>query len=424
MDTIFALSSGLPPAAISVIRISGGGAAAALEQLTGSLPPARRAVLRDLRGVDGDLLDSALVLYFPGPGSATGEDCAELHCHGGRAVVSAVTRALERVAGLRAAEPGEFTRRAFANGRIDLAQAEGLADLLSAETEMQRQAAQAGAGGKLSRQAREWRDAVLQLAAEVELILDFSDEDDVQDLTSGFWIRLGELRDAMREWLRRPRAETLREGVRVVLAGPPNAGKSSLFNALVQDGAAIVSPIAGTTRDVIERAIAFSGIPFVLVDTAGLREIDGDPVEAIGIERAKDQLERADIVLWLGKQGEGPANAVEIQSRADVEDAMAKSAPDHIVSSATGAGLQELEKDLVERAKRLLPKPGSAALNARQAALIAQALESLENVQENEDSLLIGEGLRMARVCFDRFLGQASTEDMLDQLFGRFCIGK
>ena len=388
------------------------------------MPPARRAVLRDLRDGNGDLLDSALVLYFPGPASATGEDCAELQCHGGRAVVSAVTKSLAQMTGLREAEPGEFTRRAFANGRIDLAQAEGLADLLSAETEMQRLAAQAGAGGALSRKTREWRDAVLQLAAEVELMLDFADEDDAQELSAAFWQRLEDVRADMREWLERPRAEILREGIRVVLAGPPNAGKSSLFNALVQDGAAIVSPVAGTTRDAIERSIAFSGIPFVLVDTAGLRDESDDPVETIGIDRAKDQLKSADIVLWLGSEGQGPADAIEIQSRADASDCVRKSAPDHTVSAVTGLGVRELERDLIERARRLLPKPGSAALNARQATLVGQALESLQGVCEGEDGLLVGESLRQARVCFDRLLGQSSTEDMLDQLFGRFCIGK
>ncbi|MXP28023.1 tRNA uridine-5-carboxymethylaminomethyl(34) synthesis GTPase MnmE [Porphyrobacter algicida] len=423
-DTIFALSSGLPPAAIGVIRISGPSAGIALQRLTGSMPPARRAVLRDLRDGNGDLLDSALVLYFPGPASATGEDCAELQCHGGRAVVSAVTKSLAQMTGLREAQPGEFTRRAFANGRIDLAQAEGLADLLSAETEMQRLAAQAGAGGALSRKTREWRDTVLKLAAEVELVLDFADEDDAQDLSAAFWQRLEDVRADMREWLERPRAEILREGIRVVLAGPPNAGKSSLFNALVQDGAAIVSPVAGTTRDAIERSIAFSGIPFVLVDTAGLRDESDDPVETIGIDRAKDQLKSADIVLWLGSEGQGPADAIEIQSRADASDCVRKSAPDHTVSAVTGLGVRELERDLIERARLLLPKAGSAALNARQATLVGQALESLQGVCEGEDGLLVGESLRQARVCFDRLLGQSSTEDMLDQLFGRFCIGK
>lgn len=425
-DTIFALSSGSPPAAIGVIRISGPRAGAALERLAGALPPPRQASLRILRGEGGDVLDRALVLFFPGPASATGEDCAELHCHGGRAVMAAVCGRLATIPGLRAAEAGEFTRRAFANGCIDLAEAEALADLLSAETEWQRRAAQTTLGGAVSRQVDEWRETLLALAAEVELSLDFSDEEDSVGIEEAFWARLDRLCNAIAVWLARPRAERLRDGVRVVLAGPPNSGKSSLFNALLQDGAAIVSAIAGTTRDVIERPVAFEGVPFVLVDTAGLHESTQDPVEAIGIDRAKEQLSRADIVLWLGPEGLGPDGALEIQSRCDEAGVAAatKSAPDYLVSSLTGEGLTELEKGLVARAKTLLPVPGEAVLNARQRALVSEAHAALVQIRQESDLLLIAENLRAARLAFDRFLGRASTEDMLDRLFGRFCIGK
>lgn len=422
-DTIFALSSGSPPAAIAVVRISGPNAFGALEALGGPLPPPRRAALRTLRAANGEVLDQALVLAFPGPASATGEDSCELQCHGGRAVVSAVCAALAAKPGLRAAEPGEFTRRAFANGRIDLAQAEALGDLLAAETELQRRAAQLGVGGALSKQVMAWRDEVLSLSAMVEAALDFSDEDDVDTLPTAFGERCEALRTALEEFLARPRAERLREGVRVVLSGPPNSGKSSLFNALIGDGAAIVSSQAGTTRDVLERPVAFSGVPFVLIDTAGLRSEGAGEIEALGIARAHEQVSRADIVLWLGPEGEGPAGAMELQTRGDQPGAATKRDPDHIVSSVTGAGLAELESDLVVRAARLLPKPGSAALNARQGRLLENAVLALGEAR-GRDLIIVAEALRVARGAFDRLLGSAGVEEMLDALFSRFCIGK
>ena len=230
-DTIFALSSGSPPAAIALVRISGSAAADALHMLAGRIPPARRAVAAPLHDLSGQLLDRALVLWLPGPSTATGEDTAELHLHGGRAVVAAVERALEQCPGLRRALPGEFTRRAFRNGRIDLAEAEGLADLLAAETELQRQSAMAMAGGQFSSEVAEWREVLLLLSAEIEAILDFDDEDDVAALPETFSRNVERLREAIAGRLTRPRAEQLREGFRVVLAGPPNAGKSTLFNA-------------------------------------------------------------------------------------------------------------------------------------------------------------------------------------------------
>jgi tRNA modification GTPase len=422
-DTIFALSSGSPPAAIAVVRVSGPQAHDALERIAGPLPQARRAGLRTLRDAAGEVMDQALVLVFPGPNSATGEDCGELHCHGGRAVVSVVCAALAAIPGLRGAEPGEFTRRAFANGRIDLAQAEALGDLLSAETELQRRAAQAGVGGALSREVEQWRGEILALSAMVEAALDFSDEDDVEPLPGGFEPRWAALHARLQDFLARPRAERLREGIRVVLAGPPNSGKSSLFNALIGDGAAIVSPEAGTTRDVLERAVAFAGVPFVLIDTAGLRSDGAGPIEAEGIARAHDQLARADIVLWLGPGGEGPEGAMEVQPRSDDPHVARKRNPDHIVSSMTGEGLAQLEGDLIARARGLLPNPGAAAVNRRQAQLLEEAARALSGPIAH-DLLLLAEALRSARSAFDRLLGNAGVEDMLDALFARFCIGK
>ena len=422
-DTIFALSSGAPPAGVGVIRVSGSAAREALLALAGRVPEARRASLTRLRDADGALLDEALVLWFPGPNTATGEDLAEIHCHGGRAVVAALEGALASLRGLRRAEPGEFTRRAFANGRIDLAEAEGLADLLSAETELQRAAALANAGGALSRQVEGWRERVLGLSAEVEGVLDFSDEEDSADLPECFTWNISALAQELAEWLARPRSERLGEGYRVVLAGPPNAGKSTLFNALVESEAAITSPIAGTTRDVIERSVAIGGVPFTFVDTAGLRAGSSDAIEAIGIERAEAELARADLVLWLGPEGEGPQDAWEIAAQADRDGFVAKPAGMSL-SAATGEGVAVLKTALVNAARAALPKPGEAALNARQHARLADAESALRAAKAVADPLLVAEELRRARLAFDRLIGRATTEDMLDTLFGRFCIGK
>lgn len=427
-DTIFALSSGAPPAGVGVIRVSGPQAAMALSALAGRVPSPRRASLARLRDAGGAPLDQALVLWFPGPGTVTGEDLAELHCHGGRAVIAAVEAALAAVPGLRRAEPGEFTRRAFANGRIDLAEAEGLADLLAAETELARAAALANLGGVLSRQVEQWRTQVLALSAEIEAALDFADEDDVGALPECFTWNIAALAQELGDWLARPRAERLCEGFRVVLAGPPNAGKSTLFNALIESEAAITSPIAGTTRDVIERSVAMAGVPFTFVDTAGLRTVEGgseaDQIEAIGISRAEAAVSRADLVLWLGPEQEGPEGAWEIAAQSDRADLPTKQNARFALSAKTGAALSALKIALLDAARAALPKPGDAALNARQHARLTEAAAGLAAAQRLTDPLLIAEELRLARLAFDRLIGRATTEDMLDTLFGRFCIGK
>jgi tRNA modification GTPase len=423
-DTIFALSSGAPPAAIAVVRISGVGAGATLRQLAGRLPPARRASAARLRTEEGELLDTALVLWLPGPNTATGEDCAELHCHGGRAVVAAVEAELARLPGLRRAEPGEFTRRAFANGRIDLAEAEGLADLLSAETELQRRSALAMASGALSHQVGDWRERLLDCSAELEALLDFSEEDGLEDLPPGFADKLGSLGGEIASWLARPRCELLRDGIKVVIAGPPNSGKSTLFNVLVGYDAAIATPIAGTTRDVLTRPVALEGVPFVFADTAGLRDAGDDPIEAIGMNRARAAASEADIVLWLGPEGEGPAGAWEIEPQIDRPGQPRKRSPRIRLSAVTGAGIDVLAEALVETARHLLPVPGQPALNERQGRLMSEAAAMLESAANLRDPLLVAEHLRLARVAMDALLGRTTTEHMLDALFARFCIGK
>ena len=424
-DTIFALSSGAPPAAIGVIRISGPQAECALRALVGrEVEPRRASLARLRRSSDRSLLDEALVLWFPGTDTATGEDLAEMHCHGGRAVIAAIESELLLINGLRKAEPGEFTRRAFANGRIDLAEAEGLADLLSAETELQRSAAVAMAGGAFSSQIEGWRDQLLRLAAEVEAALDFADEDDVAGLSEEFDARLTQFSGELTDWLARPRSERLGEGFRIVLAGPPNAGKSTLFNALIENEAAITSPIAGTTRDLIERSVSISGVPFTFVDTAGLHDGLGDEIEAIGIDRARRQLKSADLVLWLGAEQDGPEGAWEIEAQIDSSTHLVKNNPRFRVSALTGEGLTELKLNLVDFASESLPKPGEAALNVRQHGLLAEAHSAIEDARNSGDPLIVAECMRRARVSFDRLIGRATTEDMLDALFGRFCIGK
>lgn len=425
-DTIFALASGSPPAAIGVVRISGPSAAEALQALAGQVPQARRATVSTLvHPQGGDPLDTALLLFFPAPATATGEDIAELHLHGGRAVVAGVLQALTCVPGLRAAEAGEFTRRAFENGRIDLAEAEGLADLLSAETDSQRRAALSLAGGALSRAVEDWQRRLLGLAARLEATIDFADEDEAGAGPPSSWLEsLEALTREMEAQLERPPVERLRDGVRIVIAGPPNAGKSSLLNAIAGREAAITSAAAGTTRDVIEAPVAIAGVPLLLVDTAGLRD-SCDTVEAEGVARARDRLDAADLILWLGApdQCPDPARSVLVQSKVDLA-APEASVADVRVSALTGEGLPMLTNVLLERTRALMPVNGEVALNRRHRNALADCVAALGDAGDFHDPLLAAEQLRFARAALDRITGRAGVEDMLDSLFGRFCIGK
>lgn len=426
-DTIFALSSGAPPAAIAIIRISGPSAFGAVRSLAGRVPEPRRASLAELKHPDsGEILDRALAIVFPGPDSASGEDLAELHLHGGRAVVRAVEAALAGVTGLRRAEPGEFTRRAFLNGRIDLNEAEGLADLLSAETEWQRRSANAMAGGAFSAEIESWRQEVLRLSALTEAELDFSDEGDV-DFQDNVVISAGckRLHDAIQRLLQAPSSEKLRDGLRIVLGGPPNSGKSTLLNALVARDAAIVSDIAGTTRDMIEVPMALDGIPLLFIDTAGLRERTDDRIEALGIKRTQAAIESADILLWLGNEGQSPAHPQKLEIEAKADD------PTHVqkqaalrVSAMSGEGMRALTAEIITRAKTLLPPPDQFAVNQRQRTLLADCADAMLAASRATDWLVTAEYLRQARLALDALTGRAHTEDMLDMLFGRFCVGK
>ena len=425
-DTVYALSSGAPPAGIGVIRISGPAAGRALLKLAGQLPPPRRARLSSLRDPrDGSLLDRALTLWFPGPNTATGEDLAELHCHGGRAVVAAVEEALGSLAGLRRAEAGEFTRRAFDNGRLDLNAVEGLADLLAAETQQQRRAALLMTEGHFSQRVEGWRRTLLDLSAMTEAALDFSDEDDVPDEGIDLQIRhdIRILAADVEAVLASPSAERLRDGVRVVLAGPPNAGKSTLLNRLVGREAAIVSDMAGTTRDRIEVPAALGGSAFLFTDTAGLRDRTSDAIEAIGIDRARDALAAADIILWLGPAQDIPRDdAILVAAQSDRHEGEDRAGLR--LSALTGEGMGDLISILLERATTLLPGEGDYALHRRQRDAAALLHAHLKLAHGSDDLLIVAEELRQARQAIDQLTGQASTEDMLDHLFAGFCIGK
>lgn len=427
-DTIFALSSGAPPAAIAIVRVSGPEALSAGTALAGPLPLPRSAAVRRLRDTGGELLDRALVLVFPGPASATGENLVELHLHGGRAVVEAVEAALAEMSGLRRAQPGEFTRRALAAGRIDLAEAEGLGDLLMAETEAQRRAALMAAEGGVSRHVGAWNARLLALAARVEAVLDFADEDDVdgdEAVTAEIAVGAATLAKDMGAALANPPVERLRDGIRVVLAGAPNAGKSTLLNALVEREAAIVSSIAGTTRDRIEAAVSRDGVTYVLTDTAGLAESTDDPIEAIGIARAREAMATADIILLLDDTAiPAGSRLIAVYPRCDVPGREAGEEGRIAVSAETGEGVATLWKAIASEARRLLPRLDQLVLNQRQREHVAAARDALLEAAQEDDSLLLAENLRRARAALNRVTGASNTEAMLDALFGRFCIGK
>ncbi len=422
-STIVALSSGRPPAAIAIIRLSGPDARAAATALAGLLPSPRNAGLRRL--VDpatGEILDRALLLHFPAPASATGEEVVELHCHGGRAVVEAVLRALLARPGVRFAEPGEFTRRALASGRIDLTEAEGLADLLAAETEVQRRAAQARAGGQLRDLLESWRARLLDLSAAAEVAIDYPDEEDgvaAPSLTAG----LESLVADVRALLDSPRVEPLREGLRIVFAGPPNAGKSSLVNALCKSERAIVTPIAGTTRDAIEVPLAIDGLPLLLVDTAGLRP-SGGTVERLGIARAEQEVARADVLVWLGAPGEAPPHPRRILVHPKADLGPPGDPAQLAVSAVGGEGLARLLGAIAQATAVLVPSPRQLTLTEREAGHASALLQALEAAQAQRSALLIAEELRYGREAIDRMTGLSSVDAVLDALFARFCLGK
>lgn len=443
-DTIVAVASGQGRAGICVLRLSGPAAAAAVSRCAGGLPPARRASLRRLRDpATGETLDHALVLWFPAPASFTGEDQAELHLHGGLAVRSAVLRVVLDVPGCRAAEPGEFTRRAFANGRLDLTAVEGLADLIAAETEMQRRQAQRQMDGALARQVTAWRDRLIGALALHEAALDFADEGDVPaGVAASALADIAHLTDEVDTALAgAARGERLRDGFTVVIAGPPNAGKSTLMNAIARRDVAIVSPVPGTTRDAIEVRCDLDGWPVTFVDTAGLRETE-DSVERQGIARTRARMDAADLVLALHSlehgagaspidEALGGSPLLRVGTKLDLVPAYAEApAPGCVlaVSVATGEGLAALLAEIRARAEGALASgPDAALTRARHRQVLGEVQAALRRalaVAPSGATELVAEDLRLALRALGRMTGQVDVEEVLDRIFSSFCIGK
>ncbi len=436
-DTIFAPASGAGRAAIAVLRLSGPGCSAALQAIAlGAEFPDRRATLRTLRRPgSGEPLDRALITRFQAPRSFTGEEMAEISVTGGRAVVAALVKALMLVPGLRLAEPGEFAWRAFMKGKIDLSEVEGLADLVEAETEAQRRQAERVAGGALSRECEAIRSRLLEAMAAVETQIDFTDVEDAEDFTpkSVRSAARGALERIDRALATADSAQSLRDGFTVVIAGPPNAGKSTLMNALAGRDVAIISPIPGTTRDLIEVFLDLRGYPVILVDTAGMRE-SADPIEQEGVARARRRAKSADLTLWLNDGGDDPAPdmgspTLAVRTKIDLAETRAcRHDPAGLaISAKTGAGVDRLLDVLADLAEERMSSDEPALLtlerhrrafqDARQA--LGAALDPGAAAPE-----LIAEDLRRAAAAMDRIVGRIDVEDVLGEIFARLCVGK
>ncbi len=440
-DTIFALGSGPAPAGVAVIRVSGPAAAQAVCAVAGlsALPEARRAVFRPLRHpASAEVLDHGLVLWLPGPGTFTGEDVAEFQGHGGVASINALLNALSDLEGCRQAEAGEFTRRAFANGRMDLTEVEGLADLIAAETEAQRRLALRLAAGEGRDRYQDWTDRLVRVLAYLEAAVDFPEDDLPESMLDRNEI---EIRALLREWTQDIELGALssgiRDGVRVAIVGAPNVGKSSLLNRLAGREAAIVSDIAGTTRDVVEVRMDLGGYLVTLADTAGLRDTR-DQIEEEGVRRALRTAESADLVLFLSDDAADfgtPSHERVQRTESDVISVLTKadlSAHDsHAgnavipVSSKTGAGIGDLLKTLETACRdRLAVSAGAVAVRARHRDALSRAAEALERALSQPDAALAGEDIRLALSEMGRITGRVDVEAVLDVLFGEFCIGK
>ncbi|WP_072396003.1 tRNA uridine-5-carboxymethylaminomethyl(34) synthesis GTPase MnmE [Hyphomicrobium sp. CS1GBMeth3] len=443
-QTIFALASAQGRAGVAVVRVSGPGAGRVMDFMAGPRPQSRRAVGRFIRHPEsGEKLDRGVVIWFPEPKSFTGEDVAELYLHGGRAVVQAVLGALSLVPGLRMAEPGEFARRAFESGKIDLAEVEGLADLIDAETEGQRRQALAQASGALSDLYDGWRASLVEALGLIEAGLDFSDEADIGAKTfADATAIVAVLHQAMINHLADGhRGEILRDGFRVALTGPPNAGKSSLLNAIARRDAAIVSEEAGTTRDVIEVRLDLGGLPVIVSDTAGFRETQG-AIEREGMRRSLEVAKGADLVLWLA-EAEAPQTAIPVELAPLADRTLlvlnkidllsngngAPALPDDMVplSVKTGAGLDDLIKRLTVIARERIGHQGEPVLTqVRHRRLVEACRDSLATflAGSRDEVELRAEDLRRAADALGRITGRVDVEDVLDHIFGRFCIGK
>jgi tRNA modification GTPase len=438
-QTIFALSSGRPPSAIAIVRVSGRQAGPALTALGGKIPLARAATRMLLRDTSGQPLDDAVVLWFPGPASATGEDVAEFHVHGGRAVLGSIFAALAALEDMRAAEPGEFTRRAFENGKLDLTEAEGLDDLSHAETDRQRRQALRQLKGLLGDRARDWRARIIEASALIEAGIDFSDEGDVPaELVAPALAKIKALSREIEEVLAaQAQSERLRDGLVVAIAGPPNVGKSTLMNQFARREVAIVSPHAGTTRDVIEVQLDLDGYPVTVIDTAGIRETD-DPVEQEGVRRARARAAEADLVLWLTDAAnkkighDSTAPVWLVRNKIDLDSAgrpLAETVGQagFKISAKSGDGVPELIAALVGFAEGFFgSSEGGLISRVRQRQLLRETASSLHRSMDvaGEGEELVAEELRVAAQSLGRLLGRVDVEDILDVIFREFCVGK
>jgi tRNA modification GTPase len=434
-QTIFALSSGRPPSAISIVRVSGPQAGPALAALAGKVPAPRRAARVLLHDANRQPIDDAVILWFPGPASATGEDVAEFHVHGARAVLAALFAALSTFENVRAAEPGEFTRRAFENGKLDLTEAEGLDDLIHADTDRQRRQALRQLKGLLGDKARDWRVRIIEASALIEAGIDFSDEGDVPaELIAPALAKIKMLLSEIEEVLAaQGQSERLREGLVVAISGPPNVGKSTLMNQLARREVAIVSPYAGTTRDVIEVQLDLDGYPVTVIDTAGIRETN-DPVEQEGVRRARARAAEADLVLWLSDAQHKNAlrqDAVPtwtVRTKIDLEAAGQGAGDcDFRISASRGDGVKELIAALVGFAQNYFGSgEGGLISRERQRKLLQQTAEllrcSISEAGKGEE--FIAEDLRAAAQSLGKLLGRVDVEDILDTIFREFCVGK
>jgi tRNA modification GTPase len=424
-DTIFAHASGAGRAAIAVLRISGPDSAAVLTALCGSLPLPRRAVVRALRDTDGELLDRAMVLWLPGPGSYSGEDSGELHLHAGRAVLDAVSDRLVSL-GLRPAEPGEFTRRAFLNGKMDLLAAEAVHDLVAAETNAQRRQALRQLEGGLGDLYRGWSDRLRIALARQEALIDFPEDDLPPEVEADLLASVHSLRTEIKNHLNDgQRGEKLREGLFFAITGAPNVGKSSLINALAERDVAIVSATPGTTRDAIETRVVWGGVPVTLIDTAGLRDTD-DPIEAEGVRRARARAVSADLVITVVEAGSPVDTLPEGIVLANKSDLYPEQNGKVLsVSALTGAGMPELRARLAVEAMALTQSGGPPPLTrARHRTALRTAVRWLADAEEAIEPELRGEAMRLALRALGSITGQIGVEEILDSIFRQFCIGK
>jgi tRNA modification GTPase len=430
--TIFALSSARGRAGVAVVRVSGPGAGPAVRALTGGIPVARLAWLATLRDpLNGEIIDRGLVLWFPAPGSFSGEDVAEFHIHGGQAVLGALLAALGRLPDLRLAEPGEFTRRAFENGKLDLTGAEGIADLIEAETSAQRRQAQRQIDGGFARMTESWAKSLVQALAFLEAAIDFPDEDLPPDLLGPVRAAAAQVAgEIARHLADGRRGEILRDGLAVALVGPPNSGKSSLLNRLAGREAAIVSATAGTTRDVIEIKLDLGGYPILLADTAGLRAAEGE-IEREGIRRAEARAASADLRVVV-LDASAPVSRETIAHLLDERAMLVWNKADLTippsdgiaVSALSGAGIDALITHLGERAEALLAGPAPLVTRARHRAALQDCQVALDRMIEAKEPALLAEDLRLAVRALGRITGRVDVEDLLDVIFCEFCIGK